>query len=405
MAAPQVLVVGGGLIGAATAFYLSKKGAKPIVLEAVSPACSASGKAGGFLALDWCDSQATGPLARRSFALHEQLAKELGTDCGYRRVRTHSISVKPGATGAHAAGGASAVRRPPSLPGWVDTENIGQASVIGTEETTAQVHPELLTKALLAAAEAAGGSLQLAAAVGLRLAGEDDSGGGGGGGGAEGQRHVAEVRVRDRASGEEREVAADAVVFCMGAWSAQLRSWLPQLGGLEVSGLKVHSIVLADPPHRPTTADALFLAYRGSDGKSLEPEVYPRPNGQVYVCDVSEDDVAVPATAADVLPRPDAIATLQGVAASVSKDLGAAELLQGQACLLPCTADGLPVIGRVPGLANAYVATGHSCWGILQAPATGEAVAELVVDGAARSTNLRAFDPARLARQAARRQR
>ena len=46
MAAPQVLVVGGGLIGAATAFYLSKKGAKPIVLEAVSPACSASGKAG-----------------------------------------------------------------------------------------------------------------------------------------------------------------------------------------------------------------------------------------------------------------------------------------------------------------------------------------------------------------------
>ena len=80
----------------------------------------------------------------------------------------------------------------------------------------AQVHPELLTKALLAAAEAAGGSLQLAAAVGLRLAGEDDSGGGGGGGGAEGQRRVAEVRVRDRASGEEREVAADAVVFCMG---------------------------------------------------------------------------------------------------------------------------------------------------------------------------------------------
>lgn len=34
------------------------------------------------------------------------------------------------------------------------------------------------------------------------------------------------------------------------------------------------------PDQGSTTADALFLAYRGTDGKSLEPEVYPRPNGQ-----------------------------------------------------------------------------------------------------------------------------
>lgn len=46
MAAPQVLVVGGGIIGSATAYYLAQKGARPVVLEAVSPACSASGKAG-----------------------------------------------------------------------------------------------------------------------------------------------------------------------------------------------------------------------------------------------------------------------------------------------------------------------------------------------------------------------
>lgn len=40
---------------------------------------------------------------------------------------------------------------------------------------------------------------------------------------------------------------------------------------------------------------------------------------------------------------------------------------------------------------------GHSCWGILNAPATGEALAELVVDGAATSSSLAAFDPARFA--------
>lgn len=52
---------------------------------------------GGFLALDWCDSSPVGPLARRSFALHAELAGELGASTiGYRRMRTHSISVRQG---------------------------------------------------------------------------------------------------------------------------------------------------------------------------------------------------------------------------------------------------------------------------------------------------------------------
>jgi glycine/D-amino acid oxidase-like deaminating enzyme len=43
-----------------------------------------------------------------------------------------------------------------------------------------------------------------------------------------------------------------------------------------------------------------------------------------------------------------------------------------------------------------YVATGHSVWGMLNAPATGEALAELILDGAARNIDLAAFAPERL---------
>nr|WP_312014888.1 FAD-dependent oxidoreductase [Bradyrhizobium sp. AUGA SZCCT0169] len=50
----------------------------------------------------------------------------------------------------------------------------------------------------------------------------------------------------------------------------------------------------------------------------------------------------------------------------------------------------------LPEVEGVYVATGHSVWGILNAPATGEALAELIADGAARSTDLRPFDPTRL---------
>ena len=59
------------------------------------------------------------------------------------------------------------------------------------------------------------------------------------------------------------------------------------------------------------------------------------------------------------------------------------------------TQDGLPLIGKTGE--GAYVATGHSVWGILNAPATGEALAELIADGVARGTDLTPFDPRRLA--------
>jgi hypothetical protein len=60
------------------------------------------------------------------------------------------------------------------------------------------------------------------------------------------------------------------------------------------------------------------------------------------------------------------------------------------------TADGLPLIERVPGIAGAYVATGHSVWGILNAPATVKAMAELIANGVAHRVDLRGFDPSRL---------
>jgi glycine/D-amino acid oxidase-like deaminating enzyme len=54
------------------------------------------------------------------------------------------------------------------------------------------------------------------------------------------------------------------------------------------------------------------------------------------------------------------------------------------------------LIGAVPGIDGAYVATGHSVWGMLNAPATGEAMSELILDGAAHRVDLALFAPGRL---------
>ena len=54
------------------------------------------------------------------------------------------------------------------------------------------------------------------------------------------------------------------------------------------------------------------------------------------------------------------------------------------------------MIGPVSDVKGAYVATGHSVWGILNAPATGEAMAELILDGRASTLDLTAFFPGRM---------
>jgi glycine/D-amino acid oxidase-like deaminating enzyme len=107
------------------------------------------------------------------------------------------------------------------------------------------------------------------------------------------------------------------------------------------------------------------------------------------------DPAPLPDSPESVEVNEDSCAVLARAAGRVSKALAEVPIVRRQACYRPVTDDGLPLIGRVPGLRGAYVATGHGPWGILNAPATGLAMAELVADGAASLVDLRAFDPAR----------
>ena len=87
----KVVICGGGVIGASIAYYLSQRNFDAVVVERTGVANAASGKSGGFLALDWCDGSVLAPLARRSFALHGSLAASMDRDWGYRRVETLGV--------------------------------------------------------------------------------------------------------------------------------------------------------------------------------------------------------------------------------------------------------------------------------------------------------------------------
>ena len=53
-------------------------------------------------------------------------------------------------------------------------------------------------------------------------------------------------------------------------------------------------------------------------------------------------------------------------------------------------------LSRCCGNHSNFVTAGHSCWGILNGPATGLVMAELIAEGKAKSVDIRKLDPKRL---------
>jgi glycine/D-amino acid oxidase-like deaminating enzyme len=134
---------------------------------------------------------------------------------------------------------------------------------------------------------------------------------------------------------------------------------------------------------------------RSSTGEVLSPELFPRADGTTYVT-AGSGPSPLPLDPSRVGPDPGAHERLQAACERISPLLTAERVVARPACIRPATPDGLPVIGALQGVEGGYVASGHGVWGMLNSPATGEAIAELVVDGVARSTELEPFDPARL---------
>jgi glycine/D-amino acid oxidase-like deaminating enzyme len=351
-----VLICGGGVIGASIAYFLSRRGVETTVIERTGVACAASGKSGGFLALDWCDGTPLESLSRRSFALHGRLAEEMGNDWNYRPLTTY--------------GGSMGLRRQASGQeiDWLS----GRVRVnqrLGSTETTAQVHPGKFTASMMQTAQAQGAELRLGTVTGV-------------------------VRRGPRVAGVEvdgEKIDGDAVVIAMGPWSILATAWLPLPA---VFGLKGHSLVFDTGTRVPP--EALFLEVRETTGAVQSPELFPRSDGTTYVCAIASES-PLPIDPAQVGPDAGAIERLERMCSAMSPVLASAKILARQACYRPVTRDGLPLIGAIPGLEGTYVATGHSVWGILNAPATGEAMAELIADGAAHSVDLSPFDPGRTA--------
>ncbi|KAF5798874.1 putative D-amino-acid oxidase [Helianthus annuus] len=360
----RVVVCGGGIIGVCTAYFLAKKGATVTLIERSSIAGAASGKAPAFLALHMCDGGLLSSLARASFDLHSSLAEELDASRSYsfRPLTTLTISV----------GESELPSKSPILPHWVDGR-VKPGEIIGTAETTAQTHPQLFTRALLAKAVTEYGVEVVTAKVE---------------GVEEGEKGVV-VKV---AGGGV--IGGDAVVLALGPWTSKL---LGPSSKFKVHGKKVHNVVLEPKDADAITPHAIFGTYYPAQNMGpLETNFYPRPTREVFVCGALVE-AEIPEGPELVSPDPESIEKLKRVAGIVSSYLAKdnVSVKSEDVGLMPCSGDELPIMGEVPGMKQCYVSSGHGYWGILFGPASGVAMAELVLDGHASIVDLDCFSPAR----------
>ena len=380
-ASPRVVILGGGIQGVATAYFLAQRGVPSTIVERVEIAAAASGKAGGFLAGGWGDGGVTQELHRVSFSLHESLAETLKLET-YRKIPTLSV-----------AGGASSPDQRPPVS-WLDGD-VARAELM--DENTAQVTPAELVRRMHEESQRVPGARTIlrAEATEVLLDANDAVTG------VE-IRHHNDDESESNANVENaiERIECDVVVVAMGPWSCRATDWFD---GLEVPMTGIKSVSLLFDASRAVAEEpaALFCA---EDANACHLEVYPRSTGEVYICGCGGSEYvdetrlrpggdldSAARVTTDVSRVKAASASFKGLSASVGKN----GPKKTQTCMRPCVTDALPVIGPVPGYEGAFINCAHNCWGILWAPASGKALAERILDGAAKTVRLEPFSPRR----------
>lgn len=359
----EVVICGGGIIGTCTAYYLAKDGVQSTVIERHELANAASGRAAGFLAQDWNSGSVLEQLSERSFDLHVDLAKELNgeKEYGFRRIRSHAVTLRKGSPYSKISHS--------RLPPWLDGSLVQSPSQIGDCDTNAQLHPYQFCRTLHKVCSSMGVEFMTQCEVtNIQYSPQDP---------------IKTISIKGG-----MELTAKNVVIAMGPWTGLAKQWFPSLPQ-SFYGQKAHSITVT--PAYPLTPEAIFASYGNSSS-----DIYPRPDGEAYICGMTESprqsfQLDPPGM---VNPTDGQCQALKDLSSQMSKPLRDGTVNVEQACYLPLTQDGTPIIGKVSDCDGAYVAAGHSCWGILNAPMTGKIIAKLIVDGKA-PIDIGAFDPGR----------
>jgi glycine/D-amino acid oxidase-like deaminating enzyme len=369
-ATARVLVVGGGIVGVATAYRLTEAGVPTTLLDADEP-----GRGTSASSFAWLNSARKGPRAYHDLnvagmAEHAALAAEFAVAPWYHPVGGLSWALTP-------AGQEEQRRDAARQAAWAyRSEAISPERAMRELEPGLRLDPALvpevwytpaegwvdvpaLIRELLTRAEGRGLLVRAGAAV------------------------VAIDHVGERVSGvtlaSGERLPATALVNCAGPRAdtvAALLGW--DLPLERVPGLLAVTGPVAPPPRLVCHADDITFR--------------PDPGGGLVLAHAEDLDRTVAADT-PLEPPPAACAVALRRAARAYPTVAPAGIALARIGVRPIPRDGISVIGRIPGFANAFIGVTHS--GVTLGPLLGRHLAALI--GGDFAPELHPFSPARFA--------
>ncbi|HEX3551198.1 MAG TPA: FAD-dependent oxidoreductase [Candidatus Elarobacter sp.] len=355
----EIVVIGGGVIGASVAYHLAARGVHDVLVldRGTVPGSGSTGRATGGFRVQFASAidVRLSLLAREAL---ERFADETGGDAGFEPRGYLWIAENDAELRAlHAA---LAVQRANGVTdaSTVDAGAIAMLNPAVRREPVAGgtfcardgfIRPLQILDGYRRAAERLGARFE----YGIE---------------AMGFEHARDGRIRavTHATGT---IATGAVVNAAGAWAAQVAAW----AGVDVPVVAVPRFVTVTAP-TDALPDAMPMTIYAGDGFHLRVR-----DGRVLL----------------LMPGGDASRTAR-VRVPVLADVE----IDGDACwsgLYEMSPDGHAILGPSPGVPNLYLVNGSSGHGVMHAPALGRLLAEIIADGAASSLDVRMLRPERFA--------
>ena len=363
---PDVVIIGGGIIGCATALELAQRGLRALIVERDSVGSHASGFAFGEL-LPWWGRGIPGPVfefGRRCLNVHTELQPALqdftGIDTGFRLADAIAVALTDddhsllGRRNDWLAGQGAGVE-------WLDGPALRSIEPRLAPDIEVGLHVASVGvldayRYLLATAQAAerrGAVVRHGTVTGIRFVGTDA------------------VSVSVGAD----SIPCGAVVIAAGPWSADASAWL----GVDV-------------PVRPLKGQIVRLETTGPEFRTYVGwrDYYSITKSDGLLWAGSTEEYVGFNDAPTTAGRDDILINLSRVLPSLA-DAG----IEGHtACLRPLAADGIPIVGRATNCNNVYLATGTGRCGLLLAPGIAQSIADLIATGST-DWDIRPYSPSR----------
>jgi glycine/D-amino acid oxidase-like deaminating enzyme len=363
--APDVAIVGGGIVGSAAAAFLAATGARVTLYERSEIAAAASGRNSGVIQHPF--DPVLVALYRESLTLYRELADASTGEFQIPAEPAGLLMIGPAEAADAAAEIASA---------WTETYPDARPEIVrgqGLRDLEPALAPDLVacrlaigypvapasaTRAYARLAEANGATVRIGADATLAVRGDAAIG----------------VEVDGRLE------AAGAVLVAAGPWTPGLvdpnGDWQP----IRSSWGVVAQLDLAEPPSHvleeididiePDSEASERATVEGGLGFSLVTAHGTSALGSTFLRDE---------------PRPELFAAaLRERGSRYVPAISSATVAGLRSCSRPLALDGRPLVGAIPGVAGLYVAAGNGPWGISTGPATARLVADLILGPDAR---------------------